>query len=63
MKYPQPQGWIRPKRQGYKMMCCNCRLVHRLDFRLVKEGGRGYRIEFRAERDNRATGQARRWKK
>lgn len=59
-KYPSPQGWVRPKRRGYKMMCCDCGLIHRLDFRLVREGRRGQRIEFRVERDNRATGQARR---
>ena len=60
---PKPGQWVRPKRKWYRMMCCDCGLVHALDFRLVNEGGRGYRIEFRAVRDQRSTGQARRWMK
>lgn len=56
-----PDGWIRPIRKGYKMMCCDCGLVHKIDFRLIKDGKRGHKIEFRIDRDNRATGQARRW--
>lgn len=55
--------WVRPRRRGYKAMCCDCGLVHVLEFRLVREGRRGQRIEFRAARDNRATGQARRKRK
>lgn len=47
--------WLRPKRRGYKMQCCDCGLVHRLDFRV-----RGGRAEFRAYRDNRATAAIRR---
>jgi hypothetical protein len=35
--------------------CCDCRLIHRLDFRIV-DG----RIEFRTRRDGRATAAARR---
>jgi len=46
---------VYPIRRGYRMMCCDCGLVHEMDFR-VKDG----RIEFRVFRDNRATGQARR---
>jgi hypothetical protein len=47
--------WISPIRKGYKMMCCDCGLVHSIDFRVV-----GNKIQFRVFRDNRATGQARR---
>lgn len=54
----KPGEWLRPKRKGYKAMCCDCGLVHRLDFRVV-EG----RAEFRAYRDNRATAVARRHRK
>jgi len=50
--------WIQPIRKGYKMMCCDCGLVHKLDFRIKKR-----KIQFRAFRDNRATGQARRHRK
>ena len=30
--------WIRPARRGYLMQCCDCGLVHRMDFRV--DGGR-----------------------
>lgn len=42
--------WLRPKVKGFKMACCDCGLVHTLDFR-VHTG----RAEFRAYRDTRAT--------
>jgi len=51
-----PDGWQAPVSRGYKMMCCDCGLVHRLDFRVRRR-----HVQFRMERDNRATGQARRW--
>lgn len=54
-RYLSRDGWVSPVRKGYKMMCCDCGLVHRVDFRV-----RGGVIQFRIERDNRATGQARR---
>lgn len=56
-KYPKPESgeWVQPVRKGYRMGCCDCGLVHSLDFRLYKG-----RIQFRVERDNRATGQMRR---
>ena len=50
-----PGQWIQPVRKNYKLCCCDCGLVHRLDFRLHKR-----RIQFRAYRDNRSTGQVRR---
>jgi hypothetical protein len=57
MKYDQPEEaeWVRPVRKGYKMACCDCGLVHGLDFR-VKAG----RAEFRVFRLARSTGQVRR---
>lgn len=57
MKYiKQKNGeWVQPIRRGYKMMCCDCGLVHKMNFR-IKRG----RIQFQASRDYRATGQARR---
>jgi len=57
MKYKkvQPGEWVRPTRKGYKMCCCDCGLVHIIDFRIRKR-----KIEFRCFRDNRATGQIRR---
>ena len=47
--------WTRPRLRNFREQCCDCGLIHRLDFRLV-DG----RIEFRTRRDNRATAVARR---
>jgi hypothetical protein len=53
--------WIQPVRRGYKMMCCDCSLVHNLDFRIVKRSSTGASfIQFRASRNNRSTALARR---
>lgn len=46
---------VRPKMSGHKLCCCDCGLTHRVHFRIF-----GKRIEFKAYRDNRATGQVRR---
>ena len=56
-KYDQPEAgeWVRPIRRGYKLACCDCGLVHKMDFRIVKG-----RVQFRVFRDNRATAAIRR---
>jgi hypothetical protein len=51
-------NWIQPIPQGYKMSCCDCGLVHELNFRIYKG-----RIQFQAKRNNRSTGQVRRHRK
>jgi hypothetical protein len=53
---PEPGEWIRPKPTGYKLACCDCGLVHRLDFR-IEDG----HVEFRVFPARRETGQVRRW--
>jgi len=50
--------WIHPL-PGYKMACCDCGLVHNMQFRIDDKG----QINFRAQRNNRATAQMRRKKK
>lgn len=50
--------WIQPIRRGYKMSCCDCGLVHNMDFRVFKG-----RVQFRVSRNNRATAQKRRHRK
>jgi hypothetical protein len=72
-----PYGeWIRPRLRNFREQCCDCGLIHRLDFRVVDaraaaRGGRGRitrssrrspvaYIEFRTRRDDRATAAARR---
>lgn len=61
MKYVQVMNgeWIEPKPQsGHKMRCCDCSLIHTMDFRVVNG-----RAQFRPRRDNRATANARRAKR
>lgn len=59
MKYPKVKSgeWIQPVKKGYKMACCDCGLVHTMDFRIVNN-----RVQLRAFRNNRSTGQIRRKK-
>jgi len=40
---------------NFREQCCDCGLIHRLDFRIV-DG----KVEFRTRRDDRATSAARR---
>jgi hypothetical protein len=69
-------AWEKPIMKGYKLACCDCGLVHIVDFRVVKvvtrhrdgsmifePAGKRYEVEFRVARDNRATGQIRRHRK
>jgi len=53
MRYHVVKGdeWVQPRRKAYYMKCCDCGLVHRLNFRLVSRGkGRGFKIQFQAYR-------------
>lgn len=63
--------WELPEMNGYRMACCDCGLVHDIDFKVVKatpdgSGGfncedvEGYRVLMRARRNNRSTAQIRR---
>jgi hypothetical protein len=68
--------WTRPRMRDFRAQCCDCGLIHRLDFRIVDAKGRArpssrstkgcsnssprLHIEFRTRRDNRATAGARR---
>lgn len=56
MKYHQQTDgeWIEPL-PGYRMACCDCGLVHRMQFRVSKR-----KVQLRAWRDNRATARMRR---
>lgn len=58
MSYEKPKSneWQQPVRRDYKMRCCDCGLVHRMDFRILRG-----RVQFRARRDNRATAAGRRY--
>jgi hypothetical protein len=65
--------WELPVMKGYKMACCDCGLVHNIDFKVVKtqkllDGSceteeiedDSLRVLIRAKRNNRSTGQLRR---
>ena len=54
-EYETEGKWIQPVRRGYRIACCDCGLVHQMDFRVRKR-----RVQFRVFQDNRATGQVRR---
>ena len=47
--------WIHPL-GGYRFACCDCGLVHNLEFRLDDQN----QLNFRAGRNARSTGQVRR---
>ena len=60
MTYKKVQAgeWVQPIRKGYRLACCDCGLVHKINFRLRKYGN-GTKLQFRAYRHNRATAQLR----
>ena len=41
---------------GHRVKCCDCGLVHNVDFRVE-----GDEVQIRLEKNNRSTGQVRRW--
>ena len=57
MRYerPKPGEWVQPKRRGYKLACCDCGLVHTMNFRVYSG-----RIQFQARRNERSTALMRR---
>lgn len=61
MRYEKPKAgeWVRPVMKGYKMACCDCSLVHRMNFKIVN----GKAVEFQVFLDKRATAAMRRKKK
>lgn len=46
--------WTEARKNGDLVQCCDCGLVHRIDYR-IKTTGRGDEIEVRFRRDDRAT--------
>ena len=55
--------WLQPKRKGFLMGCCDCGLVHRMDFVVVKDGkvlGKEFKVQFRASRARNYTAAQRR---
>lgn len=56
MRYDHPEAneWVTPVRRNYKLACCDCGLVHDVDFRIVAFGSKR-RIQFRVRLNNRAS--------
>ena len=57
--WPDADGWsewVRPVVDNYRIACCDCGLVHNMEFRTADDG----LPEFRVSRNNRSTGQLRR---
>jgi hypothetical protein len=44
--------WTRPRMQNFREQCCDCGLIHRLDFRIVE--GSGVSNAPRRPRDRRS---------
>lgn len=59
MKYKEmPEGeWITPVHKKFKMICCDCGLVHDVDFRLYNR-----KIQIKVIRNNCSTSNVRRAK-
>ncbi len=54
-----------PVKEDWYIACCDCSLVHKHDFEIVDKSGapiKGARVRWISYRDNRATGQLRRWR-
>ena len=51
--------WQRPRMEGYRTSCCDCGLVHVMRFHVDDDGD----VFVQFKRDNRATGQVRRYRK
>lgn len=49
--------WVQPIENGYKFVCCDCGLVHNMNFRTLNG-----RAQFQVSRNERSTGQKRRHK-
>lgn len=54
MKYTQTYDdeWFYPRRKKWFMRCCDCKLSHRVDFKLQKYA-RGFRIAMKVKRLNK----------
>lgn len=46
--------WVTPVMTGYRLACCDCSLVHRIDFKVSHVGSR-HSLKFRATRITKAT--------
>lgn len=59
MSYAKPKAgeWVQPVMDGYLMKCCDCELVHRMNFRVVRGPGK-YQVQFQVWRHSPKTRKA-----
>lgn len=52
LSFPQVQSgeWVTPRMSGYRMQCCDCGLIHRLNFRILRMGKTNLVVQFQAFR-------------
>ncbi len=50
--------WERAKMRGERQQCCDCGLIHIIDYRIVRNGKRA-EVEVRSRRDDKATARLR----
>lgn len=53
----EPDEWQMPFMKGYRMSCCDCGLVHRIDFKVIDENDhdkeiKGVRVLMKANRED-----------
>ena len=61
--YSEIEGWTRwispphggHGRRNYRLACCDCALVHEIQFRVTKDPAGRLSVSFRAKRNHRAT--------
>jgi hypothetical protein len=60
-EYPQwyDGEWVRVPMRGFREQCCDCGLVHVINYRIKKDKRGRNKIEVQAFRDGKATGGAR----
>lgn len=68
MKKVKSNEWQMPVMDNYRMGCCDCGLVHNIDFKVIDENDhekeiKGVRVIIRARRNNRSTAQIRKYLK
>ncbi len=51
--------WTEMRMRGHREQCCDCGLIHRIDYRILTKGKRR-ELQFRCWRDDKATGKIRR---
>lgn len=49
--------WVQPIMNGYRLSCCDCGLVHEINFRIIEKGKK---IQLQAYRNQRSTSALRR---